>query len=98
MWGALERMKRDVRLWHLADTQVCASNVRAENGRRYACIDANGFMNTRPLGELGRQIRHHGIEHRKSGLRHPQSPVGVDNDGAFLAQHGDPVRIERAAR
>jgi hypothetical protein len=38
-----------VRSWQLADTQVCASDVRfrqAESGRRYACIDTNGFMST----------------------------------------------------
>jgi hypothetical protein len=39
-----------VHTWHLADTQVCASNVcfRAESGHCYACIDTNGFMSTRP--------------------------------------------------
>ncbi len=85
---------------HLADTQVCASNVRfrAESGRRYACIDQRIYEYTPQGRELRRQVRHHGIEHRKSGLRDAQSPVGVDNDRAFLAQHGDPVRIERAAR
>ena len=38
----------DFRCSHLADTQVRASNVRfqAESGRRYACIDTNGFMST----------------------------------------------------
>jgi hypothetical protein len=43
-------MSANVWKWHLADTQVCASNVRfrAESGRRYACIDINGFMSTRP--------------------------------------------------
>jgi len=39
----------NVSSWHLADMQVCASNVRfqAESGRRYAGIDTNGFTRTR---------------------------------------------------
>ena len=48
-------------------------------------------------GELRRQIRHHGVEHGESGLRHAQPPVGVDGDGAFFAQHRDPIRVEGAA-
>ena len=46
---------------------------------------------------LRREIRHHGIEHRKSGLGHPQPAVVVNHDGAFVAQDGNAVRIERAA-
>ena len=32
------------------------------------------------------QIRHHRVQHRETRLRHPQPPVGVDRDRAFLAQ------------
>ena len=45
-----------------------------------------------------RQISHHRIEHRKSGLRHPQPSAGIDGDGAFAGQQLDPAGIERAAR
>ena len=43
------------------------------------------------------EIRDYRVEYRESGLRHAQPAVGVDDDGAFLAQHGDPARVERAA-
>jgi hypothetical protein len=35
--------------------------------------ESAGVRRDDALRELRRQIRHHGIEHRKSGLRHPQS-------------------------
>lgn len=44
-----------------------------------------------------REIRDHRIEHRKAGLRDAQPSVGVDGDGAFLAQDRNPRRIECAA-
>jgi len=45
---------------------------------------------------LSGQIRHHSIEHRKSGLRNAQPPIGLDRDRAFLAQERDAPRVERA--
>jgi hypothetical protein len=48
--------------------------------------------------ELRREIGDHGIEQRKSRLRHAQPAAGVHGDDAFLAQNCDAGRIERASR
>src|SRR6266571_9474632 len=44
-----------------------------------------------------REIGHHGVKHRKSGLGDTQSSVRIDDDGALFAQHGNTPGIERAA-
>ena len=72
-------------------------------GRRFAeefwgLAPAPGGLPGPRSGTLRRQIRHHGIEHRKSGLRDAQPPAVIDHDGAFFAQHRNAARIERAAR
>ena len=67
----------------------------AQGGGYAGCGFAEEFWRVR---KLRGEIRHDRIEHRETGLRHPQPAVGVDDDRAFFAQHGDPAGIERAAR
>jgi hypothetical protein len=71
----------------------------AIRGTVAACNTAPDYAALHPgYGFLsGREIRNDRIEYGKTVLRHAQPAVGVDDDGAFLAQDGDPARIERAS-
>src|SRR5262245_43512055 len=46
---------------------------------------------------LGREIRHHRIEHREARLRYPQPAIRHRLDRTFVAQDGDAALIERAS-